>query len=384
MDVEELINAAREIAGPETPGETSFREGLTAFVSDYNRSQRTTPSGRASTRALVIDTLRARLEVDAWLCEHPDVLAKPVEKPLFIIGMPRAGTTMLLNLLRHDPARRVYWNWEANRELPPAVGSEMGSDPRIAKRVAEINSALASGQLDPRHHVELGDEPAECVWVMGRDFKSYIWLVPTQVPNYFEWLLHEADMEAAYRHHRRSLQLMQSAAPGRWTLKWPIHAAWTEALLRVYPDARFVVTHRDPIKPVASVCSAVRHALSSGNDGFDSNYIGYETSTLIGECAKGMMRARDAHPEVPFHDLHYKAFVADPIRAIHGIYEFLGEELSAPVERRMCEELETHNAVRKIHGPHTYSLSDYGLSREELRPMFKEYVDRFSISPELD
>jgi hypothetical protein len=316
---------------------------------------------------MLIDTLRSRFEIDRWLDQYPAALAKPIERPLFIIGMPRAGTTMLLNILRHDPARRVYWNWEANNELPPARASELHSDARIAKRVAEINAALDSGFLDERHHVEHGDEPAECVFPMARDFKSYIWLIPTQVPNYFEWLLNEADMEAGYRHHRRSLQLMQ-----------------TDALLKVYPDARFVVTHRDPVKPIGSVCSAVRHAQAFHNDGIDPNYIGYETSTLVARMAENMMRTRDANPQVPFHDLHFKTLVADPIRAIRGIYEFLGEELSGSVEARMCQEIDEQIASRKVHGPHVYGLADYGLSREGLKPMFRQYVDRFGIAEETE
>ncbi|MEJ7933925.1 sulfotransferase [Sphingobium sp. AN558] len=333
---------------------------------------------------MIVDTLRSRFEIDRWLDQHPEALAKPIYRPLFIIGMPRAGTTMLLNILRHDPARRVYWNWEANHEIPPAMGGELQSDPRIAMRIAEIDSALECGFLDRRHHVEQGDEPAECVFPMARDFKSYIWLVTTQVPKYFEWLLNEADMEAAYRHHRRSLQLMQTNAPGNWTLKWPTHAAWTDALLKVYPDARFVVTHRDPVKPIGSTCSAVRHAQAFNNDGIDPNYIGYETSTLVARMAENMMRTRDANPHVPFHDLHYKALVADPIRAIRSIYDFLGEHLSPAVEARMQQEVDEQNASRKVHGPHVYNLCDYGLSRVGMNTMFREYVDRFGIAREAD
>jgi hypothetical protein len=191
-------------------------------------------------------------------------------------------------------------------------------------------------------------------------------------------------MAAGYCHHRRSLQLMQTDAPGNWTLKWPTHAAWLDSLLKVYPDARFVVTHRDPVKPIGSTCSAIRHVLPFNNDGFDPNYIGYETSTLIARMAERMMRVRDANPQVPFYDLHYKTWIADPIRAIRDIYEFLGEELTAPVEARMRQEIDEQNASRKIHGPHTYSLADYGLSREGLNPMFQEYVDRFGIAAEPD
>lgn len=383
MDPVALIMKATEQAGVPARGE-SFRPGLDIFLRESGCSQTLTQTGRAAVKAAVVDTLAARFRIEDWIARHPEVLDRPVERPLFILGMPRAGTTLLVNLLQLDQRRRMYWHWEGNREIPPAEAAHRFDDPRIARRVAEVNAGLESGALNRHFHVEMGDEPTECFWPLGQDFKAYPWLVQTQVPGYFDWLLGEADMEAAYQHHKRVLQVMQSRWPGRWTLKLPSHAASLDALLAVYPDARIIMTHRDPAKPIGSTCGTCRHILSLNNDEIDAAYLGHETTQLLAASVHRAMRARDAHPEVSFHDLHYRRFVADPIREIRAIYEFLGEAFTSEIEQPMRSAIEADRRQRKAHGRHLYRLEDYGLSRATLTPIFAEYAERFAIEAEPD
>ncbi|WP_380875938.1 sulfotransferase family protein [Sphingomonas sp. DBB INV C78] len=332
----------------------------------------------------VVATLVARLRVEDWHARHPEIGRQPVERPLFILGMPRAGTTLLFNMLCLDPRRRVFWHWEGNREIPPVERARLHDDPRIALRVAEVEAMLDSGALPRNHHVELGDEPTECIWTLGQDFKAYPWLVQTHVPNYFEWLVHEADMVEAYRYHRRVLQVLQSQAPGWWTLKLPSHALVVEAILKVYPDARFVFTHRDPIKPVGSSCSLVDQIMAQQNRTVDRVAIGYQTAKLVALSAERMLKARDNHADVPFLDLHYTAFVSDPMAAIHRLYAFIERDLPPDIAHRMERALIEHEAVRNTHGAHRYRLEDYGLSRAALEPMFADYVERYQIERERD
>ena len=379
-----MIRKAVAKTGLQERGSASFRPALEKFVSEYNRSSTVTSEGDTTNEHYVLEALGARFAIEEWIVRHPEVLEKEVERPLFILGLPRAGTTVLLNLLRHDPARRVYWHWEGHREVPPARACHFQDDPRVARRTAEVEAGIASGAIDLRHHVEMGDEPTECFWALGQDFKSYIWMTRTQVPDYFHWLLRDADMEAAYRHHKHALQVMQSQAPGRWTLKFPTHAVAIDALLRVYPDARIIVTHRDPSKPVGSSCSSVRHVLALNNHSVDMNYLGYETATLQSESVKRVAAARGAHPEVPFYDFHYHRFIIDPIAEVQRIYNFLGETLTASAEAAMHDELVRQEQRRKIAGEHRYRLEDYGLSHASLDAMFGDYMDRYGIARERD
>lgn len=375
---------ARATRGQLPPESTSWREGLSRFLADLAKSRSLLPGARVGIEKYAVTTLRARFAVESWLADHPAAATAPVESPLFILGMPRAGTTLLLNLLRFDPQRRVYWHWEGNREIPPVQTEHLFNDPRIAVRVAEVEAMLDSGALPRNHHVELGDEPTECNWPLGQDFKAYPWLVQTIVPDYFEWLMNDADMVAAYRYHARVLRVLQSAAPGRWTLKFPSHAMALPALLDVYPDARIVMTHRDPIKPVASSCSLVEQILSLQNHSVDRKAVGYQTVTLNLLGAQRMTAAREAHPSTKFFDIHYKAFVADPLTTIRALYAFEDMILVPEVEAKMRAALDRQRAERNRSGAHRYRLEEYGLDVHSTRSAFGDYIERYDIEPERD
>ena len=381
VDAQTLIKQAVALGGAPARGD-SYRPGLDRFLEDFNASATLTGAGREAAHGWVVSTLAARFAIENWAAAHAQLLDAPVERPVFIVGLPRAGTTTLLNLLALDAQHRVYWNWEANREVPPVESAHLHDDPRIARKVSEVNAALACGALDERMHVEMGDEPGECVWLMAQDFKSYAWLVLTAAPNYFEWLYTEADMLAAYRYHRRALQVMQSRAGGQWLLKYPSHACFLDALLAVYPDARIVVTHRDPVRPLGSSCDASHHITAQFNAGLDRRYVGHETLRVIERTLEQVSTLREAHPGTEVHDMHYRSFAADPIKEIKRLYEFLGQDLPDTVERNMRNQLTAQAARRSKVGPHHYHLADYGLSPERLPRIFADYVEQFGIERE--
>lgn len=376
------IARAADACGLPPRGEASLRPGLERFLDEYARSKTATTQGRAVTDAFILEVLCARFRIEDWIFRHPEVLDRPVEKPVFILGLPRAGTTSLFNLLAHDPDRRFYWSWENNREVPPAHRDHMHDDPRIARKVAEVNAALELGLIDHRQHVEMGDQPSECIMLLAQDFKSYLWLSRAIIPDYFEWMLNEADMDAAYRHHCRALQVMQSQAPGKWTLKLPNHAQAIDAILGVYPDACIIVTHRDPVKAVGSSCDAERFFLSHGNAGLDLAQLGSQTMQLLTTEMDRIMAARKANPGAAFHDIHFCRFVADPIAEVRRLYEFLGDALTEPVEHAMRGELRNAETIRKEAGAHHYELSDFGLSRETILPRFARYIAQYGIELE--
>lgn len=381
MQPADLIARAASESGLQPRGE-SFHDALERFAESFNRSATLNAAGRAAGERMAVDALIARFAIEDWAVRHPEVLLAPVQRPVFILGLPRAGTTLLLNLLALDPQHRVYWNWESNRETPPAESVHLRDDPRIARKVAEINAALANGMLDHRLHVELGDEPAECVWLLGQDFKSYAQLIVTPVPEYFSWLYGRADMAAAYRYHKRALQVLQSRAPGQWILKHPAHAPFVDALLAIYPDARIVMTHRDPAKPLGSSCSSSHYLTAQWNDGLVSRYVGRETLEIITASLQQMCSFAGRHPRVPVHHLHYQNFATDAFSEILRLYAFLGETLRPEVEREMRAALSKHFQRRREIGAHRYKLADYGLSAKSLPRIFAEYVEQFTIARE--
>ena len=379
-EVERLV--ARAAAAGIPPAGESWREGLEVFLTDLARSRTMRPGAREGTEAFLVETLRARFALEAWHAAHPSAAATPVTRPLIVLGMPRAGTTFLVNLLSLDPQRRMHRNWEGNRELPPAEAAHLHDDPRIAVRVREVDALIESGFLPLNHHVERGDEPTECFWQMQQDFKSFSLLIHTQVPDYFEWWLHHADMAAAYAWHYRYLQVLQSAAPGAWTLKFPSHALAVEEIIATYPDSRLVYTHRDPIKPLGSTCSLNAHPLSMTNSDVDLAMVGYQVSGILAASAQRMIAARDRHPDHAFHDIHYRDFIRDPMATIRALYAFEGLELSDVVAQAMEAAITTHEAARGHAGAHLYDLADYALTEATVDRQFGDYIARFDIALE--
>ena len=381
---DQWIERAAAACGLPPRGIESLRPGLERFLVAYAQSRTPTAAGRAGAAQCILDTLGARFRIEGWIARHPQVLERPVERPVFILGLPRAGTTLLVNLLARDPQHRFYWSWEANREIPPAHQAHMHDDPRIARKVAEIDAALAQGLLDHRQHVESGDQPAECIMLLGQDIKSYLWLAQAQMPGYFDWLLDAADMVAAYRHHRRALHVMQSEAPGQWMLKLPSHAFAIDAILQVYPDARIVVTHRDPLKAAASSCDAEHFFLALGNDGLDLHAIGDQTVRFLSTGMQRVTAARATHPDVAWHDMHFSDIAADPIAEVRRLYDFLGQVLTPETEDAMRAELAATLRLRAQLGPHRYRAETYGLSRATVMPWFEDYVARYGVKLEPD
>jgi hypothetical protein len=383
MQPSEIIRATSEHCGLPARGE-SWREGLDIFLDEFSSCTTATPEGREATRQTLINVLAARFRIEDWLAKHPALEQRPIARPVFIFGMPRAGTTLLFNLLARDPARRFIWSWESGREVPPVKRGQMHSDPRIARKIAEVDEALRLGYLDHRQYVELGDEPGECGFVLGEDMKSMLWMVQAPLPIYSSWLLHKADMVACYRYHKRVLQLLQAEEGGQWTLKYPSHAHAMKELLQVYPDARIVVTHRDPIKPVGSSCDNVKFFMEQKNRDIDLHAIGSMIATQWQVAAERVMQARDGNPQVPTLDMHYRRLVADPIGQIKRLYAFLGDELKPEVIGAMQRRLEAQRQVRAASGPHEYRLETFGLTRAGLEKQFSSYIERHTIEMERD
>jgi hypothetical protein len=378
-----LIHQAHLATGLPVRGEASFRPGLERFLQARSGARTITTHGQANIDGFILQALVARLRMEDWIERHPDVLDKPVERPAFIVGQPRAGTTLLLNLLALDDQRRVYWNWETLQEIPPARAGHLHDDPRIAPKVAQVEAAIRSGLLDPRLHVEMGNDPSECTFLLGQDFKSNLWYSQTPVPDYFEWLYEGgADMVAAYRYQRRALQVLQSGAPGKWTLKLPSHAPFLDALLAVFPDARIVMTHRDPAKTIPSSCKSTLHFMAMSNAGVDPAYIGRETLRVIETSVMRPAAIRKKHPLVPFYDFHYRNFSADPVAEIRRIYAFLGDELTASTQQRMNSALNEHVKRRQVVGPNICRLEDYGLDRAGIDQMFGAYMREYGVQRE--
>ena len=381
MTTERLVTRACERAGLDDFGGDSWREGLTVLVQTVESAPGVSDGGRDYVYGQFVDALWNRLRVVDYLKHHPEVAAERIERPLVVLGLPRTGTSLASYLLDQDPNRRSLLTWEAENSVPPASPETLRTDPRCLKKKAELD-ALAEGLRAaniPMVHWDEADGPTECMFVQNQDFKAYLWEAFMPTSAYADWLL-DADMTSTYGYERSVLQMLQSRAPGVWSLKMPSHAVHIETLLSTFPDVRIVWAHRDPFKATASFLRL--NYLSRAVLGADFD---------VADVVSNVLRQLRAHVARPLHarqrigdgrffDLHYAALMRDPIGVMRSLYEWAGDELTPSTEDAMLTWLQRNPQDR--FGVQPYSLDGSGVTITDLEPLFDQYISTFDIELE--
>jgi len=381
MTTERLVTRACERAGLDDFGGDSWREGLTVLVQTVESAPGVSDGGRDYVYGQFVDALWNRLRVVDYLKHHPEVAAERIERPLVVLGLPRTGTSLASYLLDQDPNRRSLLTWEAENSVPPASPETLRTDPRCLKKKAELD-ALAEGLRAaniPMVHWDEADGPTECMFVQNQDFKAYLWEAFMPTSAYADWLL-DADMTSTYGYERSVLQMLQSRAPGVWSLKMPSHAVHIETLLSTFPDVRIVWAHRDPFKATASFLRLnylSRAVLGAQIDVTDvvSNVL----RQLQAHVARPL-RARQRIGDDRFFDLHYADLMRDPIGVMRSLYEWAGDELTPSTEDAMLTWLQRNPQDR--FGVQPYSLDGSGVTITDLEPLFDQYISTFDIELE--
>lgn len=382
LDEESLLGAARQATGLEDFGDASFLEGFRRLLDGYEREAALTFFGRVSARQQVGELLEGRLRmVDAWR-RNPEILEGRIERPIFILGLPRTGTSILHELLAQDPANRVPMTWEVRRPFPAPRTVSYHDDPRIAEAEKHFGNIYRAIPAFRSMHPMGAQLPQECVAITAYEFASMIPETTHHVPSYQSWLA-GADLRPAYRFHRGFLQYLAWQCPGeRWALKSPQHLWALDALLDVYPDARIIQCHRDPLRVEASLVSLVTTLRGLGSDRVDPLEIGAEWSKYL---AEGLQRTIDARERAQLADdrvvdVLFRDFMRDEIAMVRQIYARFDLELSDQAERNMRHYL-ADNAADK-HGAHRYSLHDAGLDPDSERRRFAFYQARYQVPSE--
>jgi hypothetical protein len=380
IDVDALLDTARGNTGRDDFGPGTFREGLDVLAASAAREAQFNAVGKAAFPGMLVAALEQRLRVQDWCARHPEVADERIDAPIVVIGMFRAGTTLLSRLFDQDPANRALLGWEAGNGVPPAGPDEHRTGPRVEAAHA-ANAMLSS--LNPRVdvvHREAADEATECISVMAQDFKSLSWAAVANVPSYDEWLL-AIDQRSAYEYHRRVLQVLQSGGVrGRWTLKSPHHAIALDALTAVYPDAQLVLLHRDPVVLCASVCSLISTLTGTFSDADHRAYVARHWTAMLEESVDRIDAFRAAHPERTVVDVQYADLVRDPVETVAGIYAACGDDLSAHAREAIAAYVARN--PKGQFGEHRYDLAEWGLDAGELRARFAAYRDRYDIPEE--
>jgi hypothetical protein len=341
--------------------------------------------GRWMTRRFLLRLLEVRLQLMGALRADPGILDEPIEKPLFVAGAPRTGTTLLHALLDKDPLRRAPEGWELLRPVPPpdADPARRAADPRIplVDRELVLPQTVVSGLLSI--HVYGARRPKECLSAMSFAFLSEEFSTRYDVPSYESWLTREADLRPAYEMHRLVLQILQRrTGAARWTLKSPVHLHSLPTLFDVYPDARVAITHRDPTTMLASLSSLVANLRWAHSDGVDAAAIGRSHAERYHRTLDGLVDADEAKslPTDQIHHLTYEALAADERGSIEALYARLGLERSAAFDEAVEADLAAR--PRHEHGEHHYSLEDFALDPADLDARFARYREGFGVPSE--
>ena len=379
LAADQLIDAACKATGLTDFGGDSFHEGLEILVADVNADTQRPPEFVERNAGMFTKILIDRLNVINAIKQRPEVLDAPVPRPVFVFGIPRTGTTLLSNLLAADPARRSPLHWELHDPVPPPTTETLYSDPRALAALEEERKMLEAYPEAGKIYRMSAIYPYECVTIMAHDFRTVMLESAGKLPNYRDFIF-ESDWTPAYEYHKKFLQLHQADAPGIWNLKMPSHALQLETLLKIYPDARLIWTHRDPYTATGSFCSiiALGHQNFAGH--VDTDWIAENIPWQAREHVERVMDVRSRMGHDRIIDSHYADLLRDPIDSMRKLYAALGDEFTPEAEAAMQAWLDD-NPQRKF-GKHEYKLDQYGLSKEKLEPLFEHYLSEYDVEPE--
>lgn len=372
---DELLAEAIERTGLSDFGPGDFRQGLGILLGSLGSDGDLSAAGAQ----VAIDDLRRRLvnrlEVERWYRDHPEIEQLAVRGPVDINGLPRTGTTALANMLSLDPQFRSLRQWEQVQPCPPPVLEEELTDPRRLagqRFVDEWTSAIKE-----KHIFDL-DSTSEDTEVLGMAFHGQQATLP--VYGYQAWW-RTSDMTQTYEYHRRVIKLLESRRPpDLWLFKAPHHNFHLEAFSAAYPEARFVMTHRDPVKSVPSWASIVSSILPEAEGARDLHRLGREAANHLRIGVEQAIAARARLGEDRFLDVHHRQLIRDPMGQVRRVYAFLDLELTPDVEKAIGDWQVVNRSG--AHGAHRYTPEEFGLTAAQLRSDFEFYVSHFDVERE--
>src|SRR5207247_662162 len=350
-------------------------DGLSRLRVSCRRESRLNLIGRIALRSDLLRTLCSRLFMERDRQLYPAIARQEIRKPLFIVGLPRSGTTILHTLLAADPEHRAPLTWEVMTPSPPTHENEK----RRIQRATQSCNCLNWLAPTFRHVHPVGAElPQECVGLMTPTFMSDQFDTMYYVPLYRAWFFRQ-DLLPAYEYHHcflQHLQFRQSAR--RLVLKAPTHMFALPTLLSVYPDALFVQTHRAPLDAMASVSSLITILRRVFSDAVDPLTVCREAIDYWSNTLDRFLRERDRLAESRICDVDYAEIRRDPLAVVRRIYAHFGWSLSPKVEQRMRRALASH--LQERNGLHRYDLSQFGVQEAESATRFAAYCDRFGLA----
>ena len=368
---EDIAAAAQRTTGMSDFGGTEHEEGLRILVEDLNSPEAgLTGKGNYFQRSEVKSALVGRLLTQAQFNARPEHVDVPIERPVFVMGLPRTGTTALHRLLHADPAAQGLEMWITQYPQPRPPRDTWESDP-IFTAMQQAFSAhhVANPEYLGIHYMD-ATSVEECWRLLRQTGKSNSYESLANVPRYTEWLA-KPDWTDAYARHKQNLQLIGlNDVDKRWVLKNPSHMSALDALMAVYPDALIVYTHRDPVTCIASSCSLSAETTAGHSTTFVGETIGRTQLDLWSRAYHAFHEARPGYDQAQFVDVAFSDLVKDPLGVTRDIYERFDLPWTAEAQAAI-EEIDRESKQGAAKPSHSYSLADYGLTEDEVRARFR-------------
>lgn len=370
--VEDLHASAVKACGLDDFGsdDDNYREALAVLLEAFQREADLTELGSKMHRFFIRNALVARLVSEAAFKQYPEHADVPIERPIFVTGLPRAGTTAVHRLLAGDPRHQGLELWLAEFPQPRPPRETWSQNPVFQQIDAQFTKAHEENPDYTGLHFMTADEVEECWQLLRQSLHSVSYETLAHVPTYAQWLARQ-DWTKSYQRHRRNLQLIGlNDREKRWVLKNPSHLFALDALFATYPDALVVQCHRPAETIMASMCSLAQHTTEGWSNTFTGDVIGADSMETWSRGLELFNTERAKHDPAQFYDLDYFKLIKDPVGAVEDIYRAFGIEYTDEARESVRN---THEESKK--GPrapkHTYSLADYGLTDEQVKERFR-------------
>lgn len=370
-------------------GADGFREPLGVLLAALDQQAERSAMGRVSAHAMTLGMLRNRLLVEDLVRAHPEILDVEIDRPIFIVGQPRTGTTHLHNLVAADPAMRSLPYWESLEPVLPeherdAVANG-ASDPRRERTAGGLQMLDVALPHFKRMHEMTVDHVHEEIQLLALDCSTMLYETMGVLPSWKAWYVAH-DQTPHYQYLKKVLQVLQWSRPdagNRWVLKSPQHVEQFVPLMRVFPDATVVATHRDPVSVVASTATMISYTARLSHDVVDPRAIGAYWSQRVQEMQNAGMRDHSQLPSDRTIDVRFHEFMADDVAMVERIYSVADQPFTPSVRAAMEAFMVEHPRGR--HGGVLYDLEgDFGVEPGPIRAAMRAYTDRFDVELEHD
>jgi hypothetical protein len=377
-----LMAAASQQTGLDDFGDDDFVERLEVLCGALRTEADLSPAGVLAQHTFLTGLLRNRLLIEDRIRREPGILDEEVSAPIVICGLPRTGTTHLHNLLSADPALRSLPYWESLEPLPDgneAVG-EGEPDPRRARTEQALWLIDAAMPHFKRMHEMTVDHVHEEIQLLAVDFSSMLFETIAPMPTWRDYYLGH-DQRSSYAYLHRILKVLQrERGRSRWVLKSPQHLEQFPALYATFPDATFVVTHRDPVSVTASMATMLAYSARMSHDRVDVPLVAAYWSDRLERMLRSCVDDRDVLPPDRSLDVRFDDFMADDMAMVARIYQMAGQPMTAAARSAMRSFTAQHPRGR--HGTVVYDLAPLGLDRDERRKALAFYSERFQLTEE--